>query len=291
MSPSESMGGATNPGGRAGPRVALVAGVLVLTGLVVAFLSYSRVWRDNVAFEKAKRTEQRVADNYERALAAYQAYLAEHPAGRHARAARAKVERELPGLIDDREWRQAQAQDTLAAYQSYVGQFPNGKWQEQARRELQRKQAQAQREAEALRQAKEAQAQRQAEALQQAEKEARRQFAKGRKLYLYDPSPAVVSRSQTVCEVKYIRRPDAAVRGELSAYYVMKDGKSRAFPKGDPRELPEITEQRGTLSVSLFQEWDLENTDHVKLVFIEWWVEPGAMRVSELSNAVVVRCR
>jgi len=257
-------------------RVALAVGALLLVGLIAAVIAHSRVWQDDAAFDRAKRMEAEAGDEYEKAMGAYRGYLAEYPRGRHASEARAKVERELPGLIDDREWKHVRALDTRAAYEGYLQRLPDGKWQEQARRQLQLKKQQAQREAEALR---------------RAEQQAERQFRKGRMVYLYDPSPAVVTRSPTVCKVKYIRRANATVRGELTAHYVTKDGKSQTFPKGTAGKFPELTARRGTLSVSLSEQWCLKDADHVELVFIDWSVGPGMLYVSELSNAVVVRCR
>ncbi|MCX7597735.1 MAG: hypothetical protein N2512_02545 [Armatimonadetes bacterium] len=232
--------------------VGVIAGGLWLPGYL-----------DRKGFEQAVKTEQGAGQNLEAAVAAYREYLAKRPRGRYTQQARYKVEKELPGRIDDREWHKCEAESSIAACESYLARFPRGKWVGQARKEL------------------------------AVLKRAQAEFAKGRELYIYDPSPATLSKSSAdyaECTVKYVRRSDAPVSGDLVAVTVFRDGRY-ALPL--PLDLMAggsgsvIGKRRGELQISLY---DLREADHFELFVIQ----PGGSRggtLEVISNKLVIAVR
>ncbi|MBM3501599.1 MAG: hypothetical protein FJX74_23340 [Armatimonadetes bacterium] len=184
--------------------------LLCVVFLVVVVAVGAVIWRsaqrarDDQAFRQASAEEMNCGDDLERALAAYRGYLARFPAGMHAEAARAKVERDLPARIEARDetraWETAETKDSKEGYKAYLAAYPSGPHAAAAREGLGRLAQAAAREA-AL----------QASATARVKAAAARGFARGRPVYLWLASSGAAKKDEdiTIC---YMVDPSAKAR-------------------------------------------------------------------------------
>lgn len=98
---------------------------------------------NQAAAAEAAREEQqrREASDWAQAqsldtVSGYEAYLAQHPNGANAFAARTRRDEIQRSASDDAAFAQAQAQNTKSSYESYISQFPNGRHAPAARQKI-----------------------------------------------------------------------------------------------------------------------------------------------------------
>ncbi|HKU95180.1 MAG TPA: protein kinase [Vineibacter sp.] len=125
---------------RSGLRVALLAGGLVMVAAVAGAFAVSdpvsmvRSWFDTgAAARQAQAWRQAVEVD---TVAAYEAFLAQHPNAPQAAEARQRLAAARQAQVQAQAWRQAVQADTAAAYEAFLAQYPNASQAAEARQRL-----------------------------------------------------------------------------------------------------------------------------------------------------------